>query len=171
MARVVVKARVTDLEDVPHYFVLLEGDDFEGVSTTVQVEIMQQTLLGGQLQDEDIPPSGFDDNFIYPGFGNINAQIQHNNGQHQEEEQINNPQQNNNPLQNDHLPNLNEDPMDLDQLLLIPDDQEGPKQEQQEEGQVDLDLQLSLSAPLPSSPSMGDESVQGSDKNSGQEQQ
>ena len=47
MARVVVKARVTDLEDVTHYLVLSKGDDFEGVSTTVQVEIMQQTLLGG----------------------------------------------------------------------------------------------------------------------------
>lgn len=56
MARVIVKERVTDLEDVPHYIILLEGNDFEGVSTIVQCEIIQQTLLGGLLQDEDIPP-------------------------------------------------------------------------------------------------------------------
>nr|TKW03715.1 hypothetical protein SEVIR_7G059900v2 [Setaria viridis] len=75
LARVVVKARVTNLEDIPHYLVLSEGDDFEGVSITVQVEIMQQNLLGGQLLDEDIPPPGLEDNFIFLGIGL--AQPQH----------------------------------------------------------------------------------------------
>ncbi|MBS2699835.1 hypothetical protein KFY34_28990, partial [Salmonella enterica subsp. enterica serovar 1,4,[5],12:i:-] len=69
MARVIVKARVTDLEDIPHYLILSEGDEFEGVSIIVQCEIIQQNILGGQLQDEDIPPPGFEDNFIFPGLG------------------------------------------------------------------------------------------------------
>jgi hypothetical protein len=47
LGRIYVKARVTDLTDVPHYLIFLEGDDFEGVSTTVQCEIVQQDLLGG----------------------------------------------------------------------------------------------------------------------------
>lgn len=28
LARIIVKARVTELEDVPHYIILSEGDDF-----------------------------------------------------------------------------------------------------------------------------------------------
>lgn len=76
LAQVVVKARVTDLEDIPHYLVLLEGDDFEGVSIMVQVEIMQQNLLGGELQDEDIPPPGFEENFIFLGIGPTQPQHQ-----------------------------------------------------------------------------------------------
>nr|TKW37264.1 hypothetical protein SEVIR_1G036261v2 [Setaria viridis] len=38
--------RVTELEDVPHYIILSEGDDFEGVSLTVQCEIIQQNPVG-----------------------------------------------------------------------------------------------------------------------------
>lgn len=47
LARVILKARVTDLIDIPHYLLLSEGDDFEGVSFTVQCEILQQNMLGG----------------------------------------------------------------------------------------------------------------------------
>nr|TKW20819.1 hypothetical protein SEVIR_4G113900v2 [Setaria viridis] len=65
LARIIIKARVTDLVDVPHYLILLEGDDFEGVSLTVQCEIIQQNLLGGMLQDEDIPPGGFEDEEVF----------------------------------------------------------------------------------------------------------
>lgn len=67
LAVVVLKARVTDLTDILHYLILSEGDDFEGVSYTVQCEILQQNLLGAQLQDEDIPLGGPDGNFIFPG--------------------------------------------------------------------------------------------------------
>lgn len=35
-----------------------KGDDFERVSLTVLCEILQQNLLGGIPQDEDIPPRG-----------------------------------------------------------------------------------------------------------------
>nr|TKV99389.1 hypothetical protein SEVIR_8G040100v2 [Setaria viridis] len=67
--RLIMKARVTDLEDVPHYIMLTKGDDFEGVSITVQCKIIQRNLLGGQLQDENIPPPSVEDNFIFPGIG------------------------------------------------------------------------------------------------------
>jgi hypothetical protein len=69
LARIIIKARVTDLIDIPHYIIISEGDFFEGVSLTVQCEILQQDLLGGMPQDEDIPPGGLDDNFIFPGIG------------------------------------------------------------------------------------------------------
>jgi hypothetical protein len=68
---VIIKARVTDLADIPHYIIISEGDFFEGVSLTVQCEILQQDLLGGMPQDEDIPPGGFDGDFVFPG-QNIN---------------------------------------------------------------------------------------------------
>jgi hypothetical protein len=68
LAQVIIKTRVTDLSDVPHYIIISEGDGFEGVSLTVQCEIMQQSLLDGMPQDEDIPPGGFDDgDFVFPG--------------------------------------------------------------------------------------------------------
>jgi hypothetical protein len=69
LARVIVKARVTDLLDVPHYIIISEGDNFEGVSLSVQCEIIQQNILGGMPQVEDIPPGGLDDNFVFPGLG------------------------------------------------------------------------------------------------------
>lgn len=70
LARIIIKARVTDLQNVPHYLIFSKGDDFEGVSLTVQCEIIQQQMLGNQLQDADIPPGGLEDNqFVFPGFG------------------------------------------------------------------------------------------------------
>jgi hypothetical protein len=74
LARVIIKARVTDLADIPHYIVISEGDFFEGVSLTVQCEILKQDLLGGMPQDEDIPPGGFDGDFVFPGQINNNLQ-------------------------------------------------------------------------------------------------
>lgn len=90
LARIIIKARVTDLADVPHYIILSEGDDHEGISLTVHCEIVQQVMIGGQLQDEDIPPGGFDDNdLVYSGFeGNW---IQNFHEQHFPENQQNNP--------------------------------------------------------------------------------
>nr|TKW32494.1 hypothetical protein SEVIR_2G171700v2 [Setaria viridis] len=40
LARIIIKARVTELIDIPHYLILSKGDDFEGVSYTVQCEIL-----------------------------------------------------------------------------------------------------------------------------------
>lgn len=67
LARIIIKARVTDLTKVPHYIIISEGDDFERVSLIVSCEIIQQNPLGGLPQDEDIPPGGLDGNFIFPG--------------------------------------------------------------------------------------------------------
>lgn len=69
LARVIIKARVIDFIDIPHYIVDSEGDDFECIFFTVQCEILQQNILGGGPQDEDIPPGGLDDNFVYQGLG------------------------------------------------------------------------------------------------------
>jgi hypothetical protein len=100
-ARIYVKARVAELEDVPHYLIFTEGDDHEGFYLTVQCEIVHQDMLGGQLPDEDIPPGWFDDDeFIFPGFwGN---QFQHFHGAQGEQGQ-----QGNN-LNHPVLPDLNE---------------------------------------------------------------
>jgi hypothetical protein len=68
LARVIIKTRVTELTDIPHYIIISEGDSFEGVSLTVQCEILHQNLLGNLPQDEDIPPGGFDEGgFVFPG--------------------------------------------------------------------------------------------------------
>lgn len=69
LGRVIIKARVTDLTDVPHYIIKSEGDNFEGFSLTIQCEIIQQNMLGGMPPDEEIPPGGFDDGFLFPGIG------------------------------------------------------------------------------------------------------
>nr|TKW02809.1 hypothetical protein SEVIR_7G037500v2 [Setaria viridis] len=140
LARVIVKARVTDLEDIPHYLVLSEGDDFEGISHTVQVEIMQQTMLGGQLQDEDIPPPGIEGNFIFPGIGLAQPQ----NGNFQQQQQQQQFQMEN--VQPNAVPDLND-------LL---DDVEGPDvdehQDNEWEAQQDVnDLDLGLSVLMGSS--------------------
>lgn len=69
LARVIVRARVIDLIDIPHYILVSEGDDFESISFTVQCEILQKNILGGGPQDEGIPPGGLDANFVYLGLG------------------------------------------------------------------------------------------------------
>lgn len=161
LGRIIIKARVTDLVDVPHYLILSEGEDFEGISYTVQCEIIQQNLLGGQLPDEDIPPGGFDDDeFVFPGidqaqhfgqfFGQLPAQGNANNNLIA-------------PL----IPDLNNLPMDAEQNIDLQEDavmeeiieqQEGNEEEHQHD---ELDLQLSISAPNVSS---SESVVQGSYK-------
>lgn len=147
LGRIIIKARVTDLGDVPHYIILSEGDDFEGVSHTVQCEIIQQNILGGQLPDEDIPPGGFDDGeFVFPGFKPIplnQQQIQQN--------------QQNQFQQANGLPDLNDVPMEdvqhqLEDGILEEDNvnQDFNPAAQPNELPIQqhvLDLQLSLSIP------------------------
>nr|TKW26668.1 hypothetical protein SEVIR_3G205100v2 [Setaria viridis] len=110
LARIIVKARVPELEDVPHYIIL----------------------------SEDIPPPGFEDNFVFPGIGpaNVNQQQFH---------------QNNEQDQHQPLPDLNGAPVQEAQQP----DQDDPLEEEDNEGQLEMDLMLSLSAPHPSSPSSG----------------
>jgi hypothetical protein len=54
--RTMPRVRVTSLEEVPQFVVFSEADGFIGDLWTMQCEIIQQTLLGGQPQDEDSVP-------------------------------------------------------------------------------------------------------------------
>jgi hypothetical protein len=54
--RTLLRVRVTSLEEVPQFIVFSDADGFLGDSWTVQCEIIQQSLLGGQPQDEDPVP-------------------------------------------------------------------------------------------------------------------
>jgi hypothetical protein len=42
LARLLVRARVIELQDVPHFLVLTESEGFEGESWTIQCEILEQ---------------------------------------------------------------------------------------------------------------------------------
>jgi hypothetical protein len=44
---------VTDLQDVPYYLVLTKAERLQGESWTIQVEIVEQELLGALLTDEE----------------------------------------------------------------------------------------------------------------------
>lgn len=56
MARIIIRARVTELDDVPQFILLTENEGFQDLSWTVQCEILQQQLLGALPTDEDMPP-------------------------------------------------------------------------------------------------------------------
>lgn len=72
MARALVKVRVSDLEEIPWFFVFTEGVVFDSNGWTVQCEVLHTHMLGGAAQDEDIPPGDDDFNpnaFFYHGLG------------------------------------------------------------------------------------------------------
>jgi hypothetical protein len=178
LGKIIIKVRVTELSDVPHYVTLSEGDDFEGISRTVQCQIIQQNMLGGQLPDGDIPPGDFDDDeFIFPGFNQAPAL---NPAQHGG--QLQDFQAQGNLLQQDgihvqhgapFIPYLNEPPFDEvppePEQHFVQEDAEmlGENLGNNEENeaaphQVEMDLQLSSSAPIASSVESGSQdSVQG----------
>jgi hypothetical protein len=54
LARLMVKARVTDLQDIPHFIVLTDAEGFQGESWTVQCEIIEQQVLGAVAADEEV---------------------------------------------------------------------------------------------------------------------
>jgi hypothetical protein len=56
LARLLVRAQVTDLQDVPHFIVLSESEGFLGHSWTVQCEILEQQLQGNLVADEESAP-------------------------------------------------------------------------------------------------------------------
>jgi hypothetical protein len=61
VSRTLLHVRVTSLEEVPQFIVFSEAEGFVGDSWTVQCEIIQQNMLGGQAQDKDpIPPTSED---------------------------------------------------------------------------------------------------------------
>jgi hypothetical protein len=53
LARLIVRARVTDLREAPYFLVLTKAEGFQGESWTVQVEIVDQEMLGALPADED----------------------------------------------------------------------------------------------------------------------
>jgi hypothetical protein len=72
LARVLVKARVVNLEDIPWFIVSTEGPGFEGDSWTIQTKIIQSRMLGINATDEDVPPEPDDlqpEFFDFFGFG------------------------------------------------------------------------------------------------------
>jgi hypothetical protein len=57
VTRLLVRVRVTSLQEVPQFIVFSVAEGFQGVSWTVQCDIVQQFMLGAQPQDEDpVPP-------------------------------------------------------------------------------------------------------------------
>ena len=56
LARVIVKARVVDLTEIPWFLVCSEGENFEGDSWTALCVILQVDMLGGGPPPEDDPP-------------------------------------------------------------------------------------------------------------------
>jgi hypothetical protein len=54
--RLLVRARVTSLQEVPQFIVFSVAEGFQGVSWTVQCDIVQQFMLGAQPQDEELVP-------------------------------------------------------------------------------------------------------------------
>jgi hypothetical protein len=56
LARLLVRARITDLQDVPHFLVLTDMEGFNGESWTIQCEILEQEMLKQLPADEDHVP-------------------------------------------------------------------------------------------------------------------
>jgi hypothetical protein len=56
LAQILIQARVTDLQDVPYYIIITNGEGFHGQSWTVQCEILEQGSLDAlPTADDPIP--------------------------------------------------------------------------------------------------------------------
>jgi hypothetical protein len=56
LAQILIQARVTDLQDVPYYIIITDGEGFHGQSWTVQCEILEQGSLDAlPTADDPIP--------------------------------------------------------------------------------------------------------------------
>jgi hypothetical protein len=56
LTRVIIRARVTDLQSVPHFIVFSESEGLDSDSWMVQCEILQHNLLGAGPPIEDLVP-------------------------------------------------------------------------------------------------------------------
>lgn len=61
VARLIVRARLVDLETIPHFVVFSDPKGYEGESWTIQCEILQHENLGASPPDEEPVPSVPDD--------------------------------------------------------------------------------------------------------------
>lgn len=55
--RLILKARMADLESIPHFIVFSKAEGFENDSWTIQCEILQQEILRAGPPDEDHIPT------------------------------------------------------------------------------------------------------------------
>lgn len=73
LSRILVKARVASLQEIPWFIFTSEGDDFEGDTWIAQCEIIQTRMLGDQAPDEDDPPNGPED--VHPNLFDFLAMV------------------------------------------------------------------------------------------------
>jgi hypothetical protein len=65
LARLIVRARVSDLQDVPYFLMLTEVEEFQGESWAVQIKIVEQEMLGALSADEEpVPVQQVQDNHM-----------------------------------------------------------------------------------------------------------
>lgn len=73
LARILVKAQVVSLEEIPWFIYCSENENFEGETWVAQCEVLQTKMLGAEPADEDEPPNDPDDLqpnvFDFFGFG------------------------------------------------------------------------------------------------------
>ncbi|KAJ1255462.1 hypothetical protein BS78_K215400 [Paspalum vaginatum] len=147
LSRLVVRARVLDLEEVPKFISLTDAEGFEGESWTVQCEILQQEMLGAQPPDEEpvAVENEIDPNvpFHFFGFG----QEGHGPQQPNEAQQQDNDQQN---IQADNEAQNIADNWDLwpDEIPASVQIPPAPAQVNMVQGQqMDIDLNMALDDP------------------------
>lgn len=61
LTRLIVRARVVDLESIPHFSAFSNSSGYDGQSWTVQCEILQDELLGIDPPDEEPVPLPLED--------------------------------------------------------------------------------------------------------------
>lgn len=70
LTRLLIRARVTDLESIPHFSVFSDGPGPAGQSWTLQCEVLQYEQLGADPPDEEqVPPQPQDGPLLYDFFG------------------------------------------------------------------------------------------------------
>ena len=86
LARMLVRARVTDLEALPHFSIFSDGIGHESNSWTVQIEILQNENLGLGPQEEEHVPAPPDDGPPLFDFFGLGQQVLAPVAQHDEEQ-------------------------------------------------------------------------------------
>lgn len=61
ISRILVKAKVVALDEIPWFIYCSENEDFEDDTWVIQCEVLQTRMLGAQPEDEDEPPIDPDD--------------------------------------------------------------------------------------------------------------
>jgi hypothetical protein len=67
LTRLLVRAHVINLLDIPHFIVVSEGEGFQGQSWIVQCEVIEEEIMGALPVDEE-PPLPPNDNGLPPTF-------------------------------------------------------------------------------------------------------